>query len=107
MLIVRDSVNKKAVENRPEPSEGIKKESHALFSSRWVFLEGERMLVLPDRGPALCDHASVRLGGPGGVFKPMKERFQSETERGWWSTVLFHHLGQNWNLFHGLFSFSK
>lgn len=81
MLIVRDSVNKKAVENRPEPSEGIKK-SHALFSSRWVFLEGEHMLVLPDHGPALCDHANIRLGAPDRVFKPMKEWFQSETERG-------------------------
>lgn len=52
---------------------GDTKTSHALFSSGWVFLEGERVLVLPDCGPALCDHASVRLGGPAGVFKPMKE----------------------------------
>lgn len=36
------------------------------------------MLVLPDCGPALCDHTSVRLGGPAGVFKLTKEWFQSE-----------------------------
>lgn len=76
-LIVRDSVNKKAVENRPGPSKRIKK--NMLYSHPdGCFLKGERMLVLPDRGPALCDHTSVRLENRAGVFKPIKELFQRE-----------------------------